>query len=483
MGNDFIDPPQGEGGVQWSSQQDVGETIQTPEVPQPGARSEATPETGTPDEREDCRVNVEETVSSASSQEHIPPQLSSSVDHQLPSPPPSLPSSHFSLSSPIPSLSPTLSSPGNSLSTSPPHPYHRSANISVEELNERAMQDSENNNVDENSNDQQYDRYADYHHEFNHHQVLPDQSVRPRVRRQQNEGDEPDRAYVTYENTFRRRIGNSNLSHRRNLSEDRTYSGATSYDYEDTYNYPPLPDLNSSSGSDRLPNLNSNRNEHFDHPYNCQQRELASAQSRSRWHPLNLRGGGFGPQPPPPCEDLAQGAEHLLINFTYDALQSNHLDVPESFNKQQRMPDYLRAGKELRLMADVFAKTDERKRVLCLAQTVNMKTMTMNNFLLLCSELFKDGITRERIVALFTFVGDVAVHQVRLQGQEFLQLLMQWSLKYLVDNICKWVQDNGGWIVLLNSGASIMFRTAVFVFCVFGSVAAGLFIYKTYKDW
>lgn len=56
------------------------------------------------------------------------------------------------------------------------------------------------------------------------------------------------------------------------------------------------------------------------------------------------------------------------------------------------------------------------------------------------------GITRERIVALFTFVGDVAVHQVRHRGEQFLSVLLKWSFRYLVDHICKWVQEAGGWV-------------------------------------
>lgn len=46
------------------------------------------------------------------------------------------------------------------------------------------------------------------------------------------------------------------------------------------------------------------------------------------------------------------------------------------------------AGRELRMLADKFATTEERCRVRYMAESVNMSSMTMENFFLLCAELF-----------------------------------------------------------------------------------------------
>nr|XP_045605671.1 uncharacterized protein LOC123762924 isoform X1 [Procambarus clarkii]XP_045605680.1 uncharacterized protein LOC123762924 isoform X1 [Procambarus clarkii] len=502
MTKEFIDPPQGKEGVQWSSPQVGSGTCQNPEVSQSGARALAASDVDTPDDKEVYRINEEETVFSPSSGEHTPQLLSSSlplagtpVSLQLNSPLSSLHSSSPSLPSPVPGLSPTLSSPPPTFPPSPLHPYQRNTHISVEEFNERAMQDSENNNVDENSNDQQYEQYTNYHREFSYHQFVPDMSVRPRDRRLQNERDDTDHVPVNFEDNIRCTSRRSNrFSHRRNLSEDQTYSGTTTYAFEDSYSQ--LPNLNtppafafaaSSRVLPRLPNHNDSRNGYSDHlPYH-HPREAALSHSSSRWHPLNLRDGGCEPLPlaPAPSEDITQGAQELLMNFTSDTLRSNHLAVPDSLILHQGFsnPTWSRAGQELRLLADTFAKTEERKRVQSMAETVNMRSINIENFFQLCTELFSDGITSERIVALFTFVGDVAVHQVRLRGEEFLQLLMKWSLKYLVDNVCRWVQEAGGWVAVLGQGANMVYRAAVCAFCIVGSLAAGLFIYKTLKDW
>ena len=101
--------------------------------------------------------------------------------------------------------------------------------MSVEQLNELALQDSENNNVDENSN-QGYDQYAGVPQEY-----VPDQSVRRRVRPNQTPGrDELDRAPPNYDTRARMRRRSSSsgsLTHRRNLSEDLACSPTTSFSY------------------------------------------------------------------------------------------------------------------------------------------------------------------------------------------------------------------------------------------------------------
>lgn len=130
---------------------------------------------------------------------------------------------------------------GHHFSTLPP--YQQNANRSVEELNELALQDSENNNVDENSNDQQYDQYANYHQEYGRHQFVPDQSVRPRTRMSQPSSDEPDHVPYNYEYAIRRRSGS--FSHRRNQSEDLSLSSAS---FDTGLSYPQLPNVNSVAG-------------------------------------------------------------------------------------------------------------------------------------------------------------------------------------------------------------------------------------------
>lgn len=48
----------------------------------------------------------------------------------------------------------------------------------------------------------------------------------------------------------------------------------------------------------------------------------------------------------------------------------------------------IRAGRELRLLADAFAGTAERRKVRLMAESVNLSCIEMNDFFQLCAELF-----------------------------------------------------------------------------------------------
>lgn len=297
-----------------------------------------------------------------------------------------------------------------------------------------------------------------------------DQSVRPRVRQPpQHSRDESDHTPPPRRPTITRRDSESSGSnwqhsgakHRRNHSEGTT-------------RYPPLPNLNcpTNESGELPPHLPGYGVDNHD-PHNSQ--GLLS---------LTIRGGGYNSHLPvalQSAERVTQEAEELLTTFTSETLRNNRLEVPQ-WLEGVPSPHMVRAGRELRLLADAFACTAERRKVRHMAESVNLSCIEMDDFFQLCAELFYDGITRERIVALFTFVGDVAVHQVRIKGEELIHRLIKWSLKYLVEHVCRWVQEAGGWVAVLTCGANFLYRCAVFVFCVCGSVAAGLFIYKTLKN-
>lgn len=48
----------------------------------------------------------------------------------------------------------------------------------------------------------------------------------------------------------------------------------------------------------------------------------------------------------------------------------------------------MRAGRELRLLADAFAGTAERRKVRLMAESVNLSCIEMSDFFQLCAELF-----------------------------------------------------------------------------------------------
>ncbi|GIY56756.1 uncharacterized protein CEXT_382771 [Caerostris extrusa] len=60
-------------------------------------------------------------------------------------------------------------------------------------------------------------------------------------------------------------------------------------------------------------------------------------------------------------------------------------------------------------------------------------------------EVFKHGITKHHLVALFFFCSDVLVRCVKAKLRELGLNLFKWSIQYIVDRVCKWIAENGGW--------------------------------------
>lgn len=96
------------------------------------------------------------------------------------------------------------------------------------------------------------------------------------------------------------------------------------------------------------------------------------------------------------------------------------------------------------------------------------------------SELFEGGrITRERIMVLFFFCSDVAARslEVGTGGSLSVTQLFTWSMAFILDVICNWVQTQGGWAVVLGD---FIPRLVVNVLAAIGFVACAIIVKQKY---
>lgn len=115
-------------------------------------------------------------------------------------------------------------------------------------------------------------------------------------------------------------------------------------------------------------------------------------------------------------------------------------------------PVWAKAGRELRLLAEKFAKSEERKAVRARANQVDIHHITWDEFQDLLTELFLDGdIRRERIVTLFFFCTDIVIRALKEKIADKVKCLFVWSLRFISEKVCTWVQEQGGWSVVLGS--------------------------------
>ncbi|PVD19782.1 hypothetical protein C0Q70_20273 [Pomacea canaliculata] len=153
-------------------------------------------------------------------------------------------------------------------------------------------------------------------------------------------------------------------------------------------------------------------------------------------------------------EDVVEEGRQLFNNFVYERVKSQGTeelaDVTVLTPAGYANPLWAKTGRELRIMADEFARTTERQRVQEQASQVNTN-ITYEEFKDLLSELFAaGGITKERIVVLFFFCSDVAIRSLQ-RGMDLFTRVISWSLSFITEFVCSWVRSHGGWNQVMKS--------------------------------
>lgn len=142
-------------------------------------------------------------------------------------------------------------------------------------------------------------------------------------------------------------------------------------------------------------------------------------------------------------------------------------------------PIWRQTGRDLQILADQFARSHERLLVRQLAEEVDFATLDKQKFIAMLSELFKGGqVTRERILVLFFFCSDVAIFAIRSGAGRLISSLTEWSLLFIKDQVCSWVQNNGGWREVLRSGMNFVQQSLVVGTCAMLIACCAIYIRK-----
>lgn len=193
-----------------------------------------------------------------------------------------------------------------------------------------------------------------------------------------------------------------------------------------------------------------------------------------------MRRAGLEARPLEESEGLMDYHDHSAHMDTSDGAWGSPLSPssPYSIGSTQRRrkdsfnlgnfqnPAWRQAGRDLQLLADEFCRSRERDQVRWRAEQVDIRSLTMNKFMALLNELFEGGqITRERILVLFFFCSDVSILAVKHHLSGVLSQLTKWTLAFIKDRICRWVQSNGGWQVVLRTGLNVIQQLAIIGTC------------------
>lgn len=83
--------------------------------------------------------------------------------------------------------------------------------------------------------------------------------------------------------------------------------------------------------------------------------------------------------------------------------------IPEPEEVLHAHPMFREAGRHLSALADEFARSRERQQVRQQAESLHVNSITRENLIALMTELFHDGLSRERLVTLFFFCSDLII--------------------------------------------------------------------------
>lgn len=144
-------------------------------------------------------------------------------------------------------------------------------------------------------------------------------------------------------------------------------------------------------------------------------------------------------------------------------------------------PVWRQTGRELQALADAFSRSPGRLLVRQRAEEVDVRSLDREKFWSLLKALFSNGqITQERILVLFFFCSDVAILAIKQRATALVEQLTRWSLEFIRQQICSWVQENGGWSAVLKSGLNVMQQTAVIGTCAALFLCCVIYIRKNW---
>jgi len=158
-------------------------------------------------------------------------------------------------------------------------------------------------------------------------------------------------------------------------------------------------------------------------------------------------------------------------------------EVPEDINRTMHNAAHLNGytqptlaafGRDLRKIAEQFEKSKERQDIKRKAEQVDLDGIRYDDFKGLLRNFFSDGcISRSRIIVLFCFCSDLALRAFVTGAGRMCCQLFTWSVAFIMESVCNWVQSQGGWGVVLGDYIP---RFAITACALFGCVAFAIYI-------
>ena len=85
------------------------------------------------------------------------------------------------------------------------------------------------------------------------------------------------------------------------------------------------------------------------------------------------------------------------------------------------------------------------------AELVELSSINQHNLTLMLTELFRDGVSQERLLVLFFFCSDLTLRALRAGLARLASSLTDWVSAFIRSVVSGLVRCRGGWASLLSS--------------------------------
>ncbi|XP_002740789.2 bcl-2-like protein 2 [Saccoglossus kowalevskii] len=131
----------------------------------------------------------------------------------------------------------------------------------------------------------------------------------------------------------------------------------------------------------------------------------------------------------------------LVVDYIFYRLNSRGLEWPTC----PRLSPPTKVNFTMRALGDEF-ETRYRDVFQGMCDQLHITPSTAYpTFTAVTNELFTEGITWGRVVAMYAFGGALAVQCVDREMAQYVDRVVDWITQYTDNNLSQWISENGGW--------------------------------------
>ncbi|XP_023309715.1 bcl-2-like protein 1 [Anoplophora glabripennis] len=131
----------------------------------------------------------------------------------------------------------------------------------------------------------------------------------------------------------------------------------------------------------------------------------------------------------------------------------------------------------LQILVNRFALSPQRRWVHEQAQNVDLDSLNFITFQQLMYGLFQEGgVTWERVLVLFYFCTDLSIRALQEKFVDYFIRIYNWTTSYITRRLSVWVEQEGGWGVVLQTSVDYARNFSILGVCAIGVLLMCLYI-------